>query len=240
DEATKVWDIIESFYKSVGFEELKIRLSLRDPNTPEKYKGSEEVWKKSENQLREIIQKKGAEYFEAEGEAAFYGPKIDFISRDSLSREWQVATIQADRSMPESFDLNCINEKGEKERVIMIHAAIMGSIERFLSIFIEHTNGNFPFWISPVQAKIIPIAEAHFEFAQKIKEQLADFRIEIDDSKDSFGKKVRNAKTEKVPYFIIIGDKDMEANKVTLESRDEGQIGQLSIEELIERFKKEN
>ena len=158
EEIEKIWDIVIEFYKAIGFD-LNIRLSLHDPEHQEKYLGSPETWKKSEDQLRQVVKAKKARAEEAIGEAAFYGPKIDFMAHDSLEREWQVATIQLDMNMPERFDLNCINEKGEKERIVMIHAAIMGSIERFLSVIIEHFAGAFPVWLSPVQTIILPISD---------------------------------------------------------------------------------
>jgi len=241
EEALNIWEIVETFYKDSGFGELKVFLSLRDPKKPELYQGDDKVWIKSEKQLRELIEKKGVEFAEDIGGAAFYGPKIDFKSYDSLGREWQVATIQADRSMPESFDLTCINEKGKKERIIMIHAAIMGSIERFLSVLIEHNAGNFPLWMSPVQIKVLPIAEAHHEYANEVYNTLTEngFRVELDNSDEGFGKKVRQAKLDKVPYFIVIGDEDVKVNKVTLESRDSGQIGAISVDEVLDKLKEE-
>jgi len=241
DEAIKVWEIIEEFYASVGFTDLKVRLSLKDPAHPENYKGDDETWQKTEDQLREIIQKKGTEYVEGIGEAAFYGPKIDFISKDSIGREWQVATIQADRSMPESFDLTITNEKGEKERVVMIHAAIMGSIERFLSIYIEHTAGNFPLWLAPTQVSIIPVAEAHNDYATSVMKTLADagLRTELLNGDEGFGKKVRKAKTQKNPYFLIIGDEEVEKQEVTVESRDNGKVGSMSAEAFLKSVESE-
>ena len=158
DEMQKVWDIVHQFYGAFGMK-LCLRLSLRDPNKPDKYLGDKESWSKAETILKEIAKSNNTEYVEALGEAAFYAPKLDFIATDSMGREWQVATIQLDVYMPESFDLTCINEKGEKERIIMIHAAIMGSIERFLSVIIEHYAGAFPVWLSPVQVVVSPISD---------------------------------------------------------------------------------
>lgn len=237
EEFLKIWDIVNTFYKTFGFN-LKVRLSLHDPNHPEKYLGDKLRWDRSENTLREMLKEKGVEFYEGVGEAAFYGPKHDFMAYDSLGRQWQVATIQLDVNMPDRFDLNCTNEKNEEERIVMIHAAIMGSLERFMSILIEHIGGNFPLWLSPVQVKVIPVAEAHFATAERVNDLLSEqmIRSEIDLSNDGFGKKIRNAKTSKIPYFIIIGDKDMAVNKVTLESRDKGQIGQMGMEEVVERL----
>jgi threonyl-tRNA synthetase len=237
DEIMKIWDIVHTFYGTFGFT-LKVRLSLHDPAHPEKYLGDPKRWQVSEGALRDIAKEKNSVFTEAIGEAAFYGPKIDFMADDSLGRQWQVATIQLDMNMPERFDLSCTNEEGCEERIVMIHAAIMGSIERFMSVLIEHTAGNFPLWLAPVQVAIIPIGEAHSQIARSMHDQLVarGMRVECDTSDTGFGKKVRSAKNAKIPYFIIIGDKDIEAKKVTLESRDKGQIGQLTSEEVVARL----
>ncbi|QQS43597.1 threonine--tRNA ligase [Candidatus Roizmanbacteria bacterium] len=221
DEFLKIWDIVQTFYSTFGFN-LKIRLSLHDPKEPEKYLGDENKWQEAENMLREIIKEHHAEAEEAEGEAAFYGPKLDFMAKDSLGREWQVATIQLDMNMPERFDLTCVNEKGEEERIVMIHAAIMGSIERFLSILIEHYAGAFPFWLAPVQVEIIPIADRHNEFAEKVRNELTEkaIRSELNDKSESMQKKIRTAQKAKIPYMLVIGDKEVEAGEVNVRSRD--------------------
>lgn len=237
EEFLKIWDIVHAFYGTFGFK-MRVRLSLHDPAHQEKYLGDKEGWKKAESILREIVEEKKVDFYEGVGEAAFYGPKLDFMAHDSLGREWQVATIQLDMNMPERFDLVCTSEEGKDERIAMIHAAIMGSIERFFSILIEHTAGIFPLWLAPVQVKVIPVAEAHAEAAKKIHEALraAVIRSEVDLSNDNFGKKVRAAKTAHIPYFIILGDKDIQAGKVTLESRDKGQVGQLAVEDVLKRL----
>jgi threonyl-tRNA synthetase len=234
DEFLKIWDIVHTFYGTFGFE-LKLRISKHDPKNPDKYLGSKENWKLAESTLEEIAKEKGVPFIDGIGEAAFYGPKLDFLGKDAIGREWQLATIQLDMVQPERFDLTCVNEKGEKERIVMIHAAIMGSIERFLSIIIEHTAGNFPLWLSPVQVAVVPVSEDQIDEANKIKAELKkhNIRVELDDSKDGFGKKIRQAKLDKIPYFIIIGDKDIKAGKVTLESRDKGQIGQIELDKAI-------
>jgi threonyl-tRNA synthetase len=241
EEFLKVWDIVYAFYGTFGFT-LKVRLSLHDPAHPEKYLGDAARWTKAENALREIVTSKKVDFYEGIGEAAFYGPKLDFMANDSLGREWQVATIQLDMNMPERFDLSCVNEESKDERIVMIHAAIMGSIERFMSILIEHTAGNFPLWLAPVQVAVIPVAEAFFAEATKVHESLlqAGIRSEADLSNDGFGKKIRTAKTSHIPYFIILGEKDMAAKKVTLESRDHGHVGQLAAEEVVEKLVREN
>ena len=240
EEFLKVWDIIQEFYGAFGFK-LQVRLSFHDPKFPEKYLGDKKHWAVAEKTLREIAEEKKANAFEGIGEAAFYGPKLDFMAKDSLGRDWQVATIQLDMNMPERFDLTCVNEKGEKERIVMIHAAIMGSIERFLSVILEHLEGNLPLWLAPVQVKVIPVRENHNEYAKKISGLLegSNVRAELDDRDENLGSKVRDAKNNKVPYWIVVGDKEIEANKVTLESRDNGQLGQMSVPELIQKLSEE-
>ncbi len=239
-EFLKVWDIVHAFYETFGFK-LRVRVSKHDPLKPEKYLGDKDKWKLAEGILEEIAKEKNADFYEGIGEAAFYGPKLDFMAKDAIGRDWQVATIQLDMVMPERFDLTCTNEKGEKERIVMIHAAIMGSIERFLSILIEHTAGNFPLWLAPVQVIIVPVLETHHAKASEIYDLLKaqNIRVEMELSKDGFGKKIRQAKVSRAPYFIIIGDKDLAVGKVTLESRDAGQIGQLTEGEILEKMVKE-
>ena len=240
EEMRKIYKIVKTFYGSFGFI-LKPRLSLHDPKNMQAYLGTEEVWQNSENALRKIIEENGEKAIEALGEAAFYGPKIDFLAKDAIGRDHQVATIQLDMNMPERFNLYCINEKGEQERIVMVHAAIMGSIERFLAVLIEHLAGNFPLWLSPVQVKVIPVRENHNEYAKEIFNLLKEnnIRVELDDEEANLGGKVRDAKNNKLPYWIVIGDKEIEANKVTLESRDAGQLGQMTKEELISKLLEE-
>ncbi|MDO8496502.1 MAG: threonine--tRNA ligase [bacterium] len=251
EEMEKIWDIITEFYKAVGFD-LIVRLSLHDPKNPEAYLGDAETWKKSEDQLRQVVETKKAEAEEIIGEAAFYGPKIDFIGKDSLGREWQVATIQLDMNMPERFDLSCINEKGEKERIVMIHAAIMGSIERFLSVVIEHFAGAFPVWLSPVQVIILPISDKQNEWAQKIYEQLNgdEIRVELNKDNETLGKKIRAAELQKTPYILVIGDREVQSDTVAVRQRgqrpsEEGGSTEASkpnvmkVEEFIKKIKEE-
>ncbi|HNQ16801.1 MAG TPA: threonine--tRNA ligase [Candidatus Woesebacteria bacterium] len=241
EEMFAIWDIIEQFYLACGFPKLNLRLSLSDPNQMEKYLGSREQWDMAEEQLRSFAKERGAEFVEAVGEAAFYGPKLDFITKDSLGREWQVATIQADRNMPERFDLFCINEAGEKERVVMIHAAIMGSIERFVSILIEHHAGKFPFWLAPVQVKILPITDGQIEYAQQVMQQLmeAGLRVEIDERSERLNAKIRDAQLQKVPYMFVVGGKEAESQSVAVRSRDAGDLGVQTIAESIDKLLQE-
>jgi threonyl-tRNA synthetase len=240
DEFLKIWDIVDSFYKTFGFT-LRVRLSFRDPEEPEKYLGTKEIWDKAENELREIAEERGADFFEGPGEAALYGPKLDFMAKNAAGREWQVATIQLDMNLPERFDLSCVNEKGESERIVMIHSAITGSLERCAAVLIEHYEGNFPLWLSPVQVKVIPVRTNHNEYAEGILQKLMDsgIRAELDNRDENLGTKVRGTKEEKIPYWIVIGDKEMESGKVTLESRDNGQLGQMEISEALNKLLEE-
>ncbi len=242
EEFLKVWEVVETFYKTFNFD-LKVRLSLRDPANPDSYLGEPEQWEKAQDLLREIAKEKNIETYEGIGEAAFYGPKLDFMSKDSLGREWQVATIQFDFNMPERFDLFCINEAGEQERIVMIHAAIMGSIERFLSVLIEHTGGNFPTWLAPVQAVIVPISEKQNDYAQKVLQELTesipDLRIEIDDRSESMGKRIREHVTQRVPYILVVGDKEIEAGGVAVRGRGEVDLGTISVEEFKSKLSDE-
>lgn len=217
-EFLKIWDIIEIFYKAVGFGELQVRLSLHDPNAFEKYLGTPELWGAAEENLRELAREKGVPFVEAPGEAAFYGPKVDFITRDSIGREWQVATIQLDINMPERFDLFCINEEGDQERIVMIHAAIMGSLERFMAIFIEHHAGAFPLWLCPTQTIVLPISDKFLGYANEVASALrtADVRVEIDDSNEGLGKKIRNAEMRKIPYMLVVGEKEVADRQVAV------------------------
>jgi len=238
DEYFKIWDIVDTFYGTFGFK-LRVRLSFHDPKAMEKYLGTAEIWENAEGALRSIAHERKADFFEAPGEAAMYGPKLDFMATDSMGREHQVATIQLDMNLPERFDLTCVNEKGEKERIVMIHCAIMGSIERFSAVLIEHLGGMFPLWLAPVQIVVLPVSEKHADYADSILEQLkaADIRVEIDED-DSLGKRVRAAKISKVPYFIVVGDKEMEESDVTLETRG-GEKILISVADLISRLQEE-
>ncbi len=240
EEFLKVWDMVDTFYKTFGFT-LKVRLSFHDPEHMEKYLGTKELWNFAEQSLIELAEEKKVDYVTVPGEAAFYGPKIDFMGLDSMGREWQVATIQLDVNLPDRFDLEFINEKNEKEQPVMIHAAITGSIERFVAILIEHYAGNFPLFVSPVQIKIVPVRENHNEHALKIAEELKalDFRVDCDTNEGNMGGKIRDAKNNKIPYTIIIGDKDIEAGKITVETRDRGQLGQMDLKEFIEKITEE-
>ena len=231
-----IMDICKNFYGIFGLE-YSFRLGTR----PEKHLGDIETWDKAEGVLKDILKDSGKEYSIAEGDGAFYGPKVDIMMKDFLGREWQMGTMQLDFQLPQRFDLSYTDRDGKKKTPVVIHRVVYGSLERFLGILIEHYGGNFPLWLAPIQVKVIPVSEAQSAEAKKIHDELREamIRSEIDISNDSFGKKIRNAKTSHIPYFIIIGDKDIQAEKVTLESRDHGQIGQLSLEKVLEKLGEE-
>lgn len=239
EELQKIWDIVHVFYKTFGLH-LRLRLSLRDSDTPEKYLGNQELWARAEEILKDTAAANHTAYHEAPGEAAFYAPKLDFMAKDSLDREWQVATIQLDVNTPERFDLTCVNERGEKERIVMIHAAITGAIERFIAILLEHFNGNLPTWLSPIQAYVLPIGEAHTLRAREVLKTLtaAGIRAEIDESNETLGKKIRNARQQKIPYLLIIGGKEVADKTATLEGRAE-KFGALPLSDIISKLQEE-
>ncbi len=234
-EVFAIWDIIDTFYKTFGFTDLRVRLSRHDPKNFDEYLGTKEVWQKAEDALIALMAKRGiTDYIDGAGEAAMYGPKIDFISRDSLGRTLQVATIQLDFNQPLNFGLVCTNEKGEKETIVMVHCAIMGSIERFMATLIEHVSGNFPLWLAPVQVAILPISDAHHAYANEVNTLLAglDIRTNLNLESESLGKKIRETKVAKIPYTLVIGDQEVADKTVTLESREKGKVGTLSLNEL--------
>jgi len=234
DEIIGVIDLIDYVYKIFGFE-YHVELSTR----PEDSMGSDELWEQATNALQKALEKKGLPYKINEGDGAFYGPKIDFHLKDSLGRTWQCGTIQLDFQMPERFDLTYIGADGEKHRPVMIHRVIYGSIERFIGILIEHYGGAFPVWLAPVQAKILPISEKHIDYACKVKQHLeeAGIRVELDERNEKIGYKIREAQMQKVPYMLIVGDKEAEENTVSVRVRGKGDIGQKSIEVFIEEIK---
>ena len=246
-EMEKIWDIVKEFYSVCGFQKLMVGLSLRDPDHPEKYIGENKLWEEAESQLDALIAKKREDdqYItfmpKNLGEAAFYGPKIDFVAQDSLEREWQVATIQLDLNLPERFDLTCINEQGEKEPIAMIHCAIMGSIERYLAVLLEHFNGALPLWLSPVQVVVLPISEKLNDYGRAVANELlaAGLRTEFVDKNETIGKKIRDAETQKIPYIVVVGEKEETGQTVAVRKRKEGDLGEFKIADLIQHIQKE-
>ena len=240
DEIFAIWDIVDEFYSAFGFE-LETRLSLSDPDNMDAYLGDKKDWKKVEKELRDLAKERGIKPAEDIGEAAFYGPKIDFVAKDSLGREWQVATIQLDMNMPERFDLKCVNEKGEDERIVMIHCAIMGSIERFLSILIEHTAGAFPAWLSPVQVALLPVStDKHLDYSQKLADEFRekDVRVWVDDSDESVSKKIRTSEKQKIPYILVIGDKEMDGDKLAVREQGKSDTKEMKVDELVGKLER--
>ena len=247
EEALNIFSIITDFYRIFDMK-LSIRLSLWDENHPENYLGAPELWQSAQNQLRSVLQTKDADYFEEAGEAAFYGPKIDFTAKDALERTWQLATIQLDFNLPKRFNLRYTDAEGQDAQPVMLHRAILGSVERFMSILIEHYAGAFPVWLAPVQIKIIPIADRHYEYARQIFDDLSQanndksfnpLRLEIDESRESMQKKIRNAQLLKIPYMLIIGDKEVKSGGVSVRLRKGADLGFMNVENLIDRIREE-
>lgn len=235
-EIINLMHLINEVYSLFGFT-YTVELSTR----PEDSMGLDEDWNLAEGALKKALEKENMAYKINEGDGAFYGPKIDFHIKDCLGREWQCGTIQLDFQMPERFDLHYIGEDGEKHRPVMLHRVIFGSIERFIGILIEHFAGAFPTWLAPVQVKILPIAESHLEYTNQLKKQLLEegIRVEVDERNEKIGYKIREAQLQKIPYMLVIGDKEVEANKVGVRSRKEGDQGAISITDFINKIKTE-
>ena len=235
--------IFEVYIKDLGFsrDRFKFRLSLRDKNNKEKYIDNDEMWETAESQLRQILKELEIDFYEAEGEAAFYGPKIDIQIKTALGHDVTIPTCQLDFALPERFDLSYIGEDGKEHRPVVIHRAILGSSDRFISFLIEETKGNFPVWLCPKQVKILPIADRHIEYANKVKEELikSGIRVDVDDRAEKIGYKIREAQLAKVPYMLILGDKEVESNSVGVRARGEGDIGSMNLDSFISRIKEE-
>lgn len=242
-ELKRVIDFILFMYKSFGFniEDVQVYLSLRDPKDKGNYAGSDEGWEFSEGVLRKVAQEKGLNFKEEEGEAAFYGPKLDFKIRDAIGREWQCSTLQFDFNLPERFDMSFINDKGEEERPYMLHRALFGSYERFIGLLIEHYAGAFPLWLSPVQVAILNVGEDHLEYAKEVADTLRQngLRVEVADENASVGKKIRTAEMKKTPYVLVVGDKEVAARSVAVRKRGEGDLGTKELDTFIEDIQRE-
>ncbi|MDD3178676.1 MAG: threonine--tRNA ligase, partial [Candidatus ainarchaeum sp.] len=238
DEVKDLIDFMDEVYKKFGFE-YSMELSTK----PEKAMGSEKLWELAEKTLKEVLDETKKEYKLNPGDGAFYGPKIDFHLKDAIGRTWQCGTIQLDFQMPEKFDLTYESRNNEKKRPVMLHRAVLGSVERFMGILVEHFEGKFPLWISPLQIAILPIADRHLDYSKKIAKQLKEkgFRIEINDKAETMNKKIRNAQIKKINYILVIGDKEEQNQTVNIRTRDEKIIGEKSINnfinELIEEIK---
>lgn len=231
-EVNNIIDLIDKMYGRLG---LKYHIELS--TKPEKKSiGSDEMWTKAEKALQNVLEKKKIDYKLNAGDGAFYGPKIDFHITDAIGRTWQTGTIQLDFAMPERFELEYIDENSKKQRPVMIHRTVLGSFERFIGVMIEHFAGALPVWLAPVQAVIIPISEKHIEYAKKIEKELLekDIRVEIDDRNESMGKKIRESELQKVPYMLVVGDKEIEVNKISVRKYGEGDKGVIEVKDVVE------
>ena len=242
EEFGKVVQLILSVYKDFGFKDYRFRLSLRDKNNKEKYFDDDEMWETAESQLREILKELNLNFYEAEGEAAFYGPKLDVQIKTAVGHDVTISTCQLDFLLPQRFKLEYIGKDGEAHRPVVIHRAILGTFDRFLAFLIEETKGAFPLWLAPVQVKVLPISEKHVEYANKIYEEMfkLGIRVEVDADNEKIGYRIRKAQLEKVPYMLVVGDKEQETNMVAVRSREDGDIGTKTIEEFIKEVQEEN
>jgi len=235
DEILRVLDFSLNLLRGFGFEEFKFALSVRDPKTPEKYAGDDAMWEQAEPSLVKALEARNLPYERMEGEAVFYGPKIDIHVKDALGRTWQLTTIQFDFNLPERFDMAYIGEDGKEHQPYMVHRALLGSLERFFGVLVEHYGGAFPVWLSPVQVVLIPIADRHVEYAYSVAGQLkaAGLRVEVDESGERMQAKIRDAQMQKVPYMLVIGGREMEAGQVNLRMRDGNVPGAMSVDEFL-------
>ncbi len=240
-ELGEILNLIKTAFKVFGFPQYRAQISVRDLENKSKYLGDEEVWDKAEKSLIDAAKKEGIKYTVENGEAAFYGPKIDMMIKDSLDREWQLATVQLDFNQPNNFDMNYIDENGEKVRPAIIHSAVLGSIERFMGILIEHYAGAFPIWLSPLQVKVLPITERNVAYANKINKELIENKIrsEIDSDNETLGNKIRKAQNEKANYMLIVGDKEEKASVISERGRNGKDYGQVKLEDFIKNIKEE-
>ncbi len=244
EEVGKVINLIfEVYINDFGFsrDSFKFRLSLRDKSNKEKYIDNDEMWETAENQLRQILKELDINFYEAEGEAAFYGPKIDIQIRTALSHDVTIPTCQLDFALPERFDLSFIGKDGNPHRPVVIHRAILGSSDRFISFLIEETKGHFPLWLAPTQVKILPIGENQLEYAKMVQTKLINenLRVELDDREEKIGYKIREAQLEKVPYMLILGQKEVEGNSVGVRSSKEGDLGAMTLEDFVQKLNSE-
>jgi threonyl-tRNA synthetase len=235
EEFIKVIDIVLYIFKTLDFKDYTAQISLRDPNNREKYIGSDENWEKAENAIIEASREKGLNTTVELGEAAFYGPKLDFMVKDALGRKWQLGTIQVDYNLPERFELEYTGSDDKKHRPVMIHRAPFGSMERFVAVLIEHTAGKFPLWLTPEQAVILPISDKYNEFAKKLSKVLnnSDIRVIVDDRNEKIGKKIRDNELKRIPYMLIVGEQESNTNTVSVRKQGEGDLGTMKAEEFV-------
>jgi len=236
-----VMDIVMKIFKALDFKDFITQISLRDPDDREKYIGSDENWEKAEKAILEVAEESGLETVIEYGEAAFYGPKMDFMVRDALGRKWQLGTIQVDYNLPERFELEYTGSDNEKHRPVMIHRAPFGSMERFVAVLIEHCAGKFPLWLAPVQAIILPISEKYQQYAENVLSLLAglDVRAEIDSRSEKTGKKIRDAELKRIPFMLIVGEKEEESSTISVRKQGEGDLGAFTVERFAEHINNE-
>ena len=236
EEFIKVMDIIHIIFRALDFKDYEAQISLRDPNNKEKYIGSEENWERSEREIIEVCEEKGVKAKIELGEAAFYGPKLDFMVKDALGRRWQLGTIQVDYNLPDRFELEYTGADNQKHRPVMIHRAPFGSMERFVAVLIEHTAGKFPLWLAPDQAVVIPVSEKFNEYAEEVAKELTkkDIRVIIDDRNEKIGRKIRDNELKKIPYLLVVGEKEIENKEVSVRKQGEGDMGSMKIANFAE------
>ena len=241
DEFIRVMEIIEIIFKALKFENFEAQISLRDPSNTEKYVGTDENWERAESAIVEACKEKGLPAVVEYGEAAFYGPKLDFMVKDALGRRWQLGTIQVDYNLPERFDLSYIGSDNEKHRPVMVHRAPFGSMERFVAVLLEHCAGDFPLWLTPDQVMILPVSEKYHEYAEKLNEMLKrnEIRTLIDMRSEKIGRKIRDAEMKKVPYMLIVGEKEMNETAVSVRKHGQGDLGSMSVDGFIAMIEKQ-
>jgi threonyl-tRNA synthetase len=241
EEFIKVIDLVLLVFNSLGFENYTAQVSLRDPANKEKYIGEDHLWDKAEREIQEAADERGLQTVAVKGEAAFYGPKLDFMVKDALGRNWQLGTIQVDYQLPQRFELEYVGSDNQRHRPVMIHRAPFGSLERFVAVLIEHCAGNFPLWLAPDQIAVLPISERFNEYAQKVYDKLkeVDIRGILDDRDEKVGRKIRDAETKKVPYMLIVGEKEVAEGKVSVRKHGQGDQGSIGLDEFVDKFRVE-
>ncbi len=241
DEFKDVIDLTITVLNALDFNDFRAQMSFRDPDDHDKYQGDPEIWDRAEQSIREAVAETDLDAVEVKGEAAFYGPKLDFMVRDAIGREWQLGTVQLDYNLPERFDLTYVGQDNEKHVPVMIHRAPFGSLERFIGVLIEHCAGKFPTWLAPVQAAVLPISDNFNEYAESVASRLRErgFRVEVDDRNETIGYKIRSAESDKVPYMLIVGQKELESGSVSVRRRGSGEQGSETVDIFLERLRSE-
>ena len=240
DEVCNVIELIQVVFAQMGFKDFTTQLSFRDNNL-EKYGGDVALWEKAQQEIKEAADLMKLDYYIADGEAAFYGPKIDFMVKDALGRKWQLGTVQIDYVMPERFNLEYIGKDGQKHRPVVIHRAPFGSLERFIGVLIEHFAGEFPLWLAPVQLMVLPISQNFLEYSLKVFNELkaSGFRVELDDRNEKIGYRIREAETTKIPYMIILGEKEQSSNTISVRQHKKGDLGSFTLKDFSEKIREE-